>query len=737
MNNTTINGTNNRGPVVIAKTTANNKIANYIGMDMETHAILAKNCLRDVLYSWAPVYRMITICGLDDENGMLTPEEAKLIARINFVLGGNSPIARSFVKGDSVERALDVIQYNEKGIPSYRKIVTGNNSSSRVKYDYVNDIVLVKFSNDVIEPAAAQALSERVLAEGLTITPDNKIVFGKQEGEFINPLVWTPSNERSGQILFTPMNPDQAWEKLESIGGGSIGRKLSGEMPLAAFKKVASRLGLFATPAVEFIKTGNDSHGLLVLDHELEGADDFSEAHRKALAKIGIKIDRKQWDGAAFLSADLALDGLKNLGMKKVDIKKALMFAFQLRVSQVYAKVFGEALHQSVMNKIAGYVIAELDKIEEATGKKLYRIYGNANNIGMILDSNAAKIVDLSQDAPAEGMQVYLLDIAKASESRTSTQMMSKFALMNNVATSSFMNNKAYDDCVNYADSIGDQSFSLLNEDVNVWQTLLNIGKTMPAASKTALDIYSDENIMTRLLSDVSKKHEAAYKKCQVKIDSMFERALFDSTYLLTDGKVDSLLGTDDRGAIECYSNDILEKYSEEIKAIEENDALSPEQKKQLLDLKLTASVVKYPTPGTEEIAPVRFLTAKELRSRVADLVANGVIDEDVAKIVWNYFSFTSYGVIKIAADNALKHKLAGMDTDYDGVVVILEQELNAILLDVYAKRKAALEEREGLIAPHGGTIPYIDSSKDAQDFFTSEEDMNQFLYGEDDLSDW
>ena len=334
-------------------------------------------------------------------------------------------------------------------------------------------------------------------------------------------------------------------------------------------------------------------------------------------------------------------------------------------------------------------------------------------------------------------MQVYLLDIAKASESRTSTQMMSKFALMDNKATSSFMNNKAYDDCVNYADSIGDQSFSLLNEDINVWQTLINIGKTMPAASKTALDIYSDENVMTRLLTDVSKKHEAAYKKCQVKIDSMFERALFDSTYLLTDGKVDSLLGTDDRGAIECYSNDILEKYSEEIKAIEENDVLSPEQKKQLLDLKLTAAVVKYPTPGTEEIAPVRFLTEKELRSRVMDLVANGIIDEHTAKIVFNYFSFTSYGVIKIAADNALKHKLAGMDTDYDGVVVILEQELNAILLDVYAKRKAALEEREGLIASHGGTIPYIDSSKDAEDFFTAEEDMNQFLYGEDDLSEW
>ena len=53
-------------------------------------------------------------------------------------------------------------------------------------------------------------------------------------------------------------------------------------------------------------------------------------------------------------------------------------------------------------------------------------------------------------------------------------------------------------------------------------------------------------------------------------------------------------------------------------------------------------------------------------------------------KILLDDFLNTSYGVTKIGADNTLKHKLAGMDTDYDGVAVVFEKDLVQILLDKY-----------------------------------------------------
>ena len=711
MNTVLNNGANNnRGEVVIAKTETN-KLANFTGMNREIHAAMVRKTLRDTLYSWAPIYRMITINGTDEHDALLY--------NVQNVIGGNSPVARAFVEKNTESKVMTVIQFDENGTPSFRTISTGD-TAGRIRYDYTDEIILVRFSNDMQTYGCmtASEVVDNIISQGLTISK-NEVTLGKtEEGTHIEALIWTPSNERNGQILFTSVDPTIAWNKLEAIGGGSISRKLAGKMPVAKFKKLASRLGLFATPAVEFTQVGTENHGLLVLDHELLSTEDFNNVSKEILARIGVEIDAKQWDGAAFFSAELALDGLKNLGMKRIDIKKALMFAFQLRVEQVYAKVFGEALHQSIINKMAKFIIEELDKIETATGKKLYRIYGNENCISMILDGNAAKIVDLDQDAREEGMTVYLLDIAKGSESGTATQMTDKFAIFNKEATAEFLFNRGKKDCLDYAKSIGDNDCSLLGEDINVWQTLLNIGKSAPADSQIAFNVYSDQYIISKMLKDTSKKHEAAYKKGRVSIASEFQRALFDSTYLLTDGVVDSILKITELGAIECYSTDILEKFSKEIEAIETSELLTASEKTAKLDEILTGAVIKYPTPGREEIELVRFKTEREIRATIMTYVNDGIIDQATARLVFNYFSFTSYGTIKIAADNALKHKLAGMDTDYDGVVVILEKELVDILVDVYAKRKEALEESTGLIASHAGTIPFIDSSKDCVNFF-------------------
>ena len=727
MNTVLNNGANNRGEVVIAKTKTN-KLANFTGINREIHASMVRKTLRDTLYAWAPVYRMITINGTDEHDALLY--------NVQNVIGGNSPVARAFVEKNTESKVMTVIQFDENGTPSFRTISTGGDTAGRIRYDYTDEIILVRFSNDMQTYGCmtASEVVDNIISQGLTISK-NAVTLGKtEEGTHIEALIWTPSNERNGQILFTSVDPTIAWNKLEAIGGGSISRKLAGKMPVAKFKKLASRLGLFATPAVEFAQVGTENHGLLVLDHELLSEEDFNNVSKEILARIGVEIDAKQWDGAAFFSAELALDGLKNLGMSRIDIKKALMFAFQLRVEQVYAKVFGEALHQSIMNKMAKFIIEELDKLETTTGKKLYRIYGNKNSISMILDGNAAKIVDLDQDAREEGMTVYLLDIAKGSESGTATQMTDKFAIFNKEATAEFLFNRGKKDCLDYAKSIGDNDCSLLGEDINVWQTLLNIGKSAPADSQIAFNVYSDQYIISKMLKDTSKKHEAAYKKGRVSIASEFERALFDSTYLLTNGAINSILKVTELGAIECYSTDVLERFAEEIEAIETNESLTASEKTAKLDEILTGAIIKYPTPGREEIELVRFKTEREIRATIMTYVNDGIIDQATARLVFNYFSFTSYGTIKIAADNALKHKLAGMDTDYDGVVVILEKELVDILVDVYAKRKEALEESTGLIASHAGTIPFIDASKDCVNFFELD-DKDIIVNDETDIS--
>lgn len=141
MNNTVLNNgaNNNRGEVIIAKTETN-KLANFTGMNREIHAAMVRKTLRDTLYSWAPIYRMVTINGTNDDDSLLY--------NVQNVIGGNSPVARAFVKKSTEAKDMTVIQFDEKGTPSFRTITTGD-TTERIRYDYTDEIILVRFNNNM------------------------------------------------------------------------------------------------------------------------------------------------------------------------------------------------------------------------------------------------------------------------------------------------------------------------------------------------------------------------------------------------------------------------------------------------------------------------------------------------------------------------------------------------------------------------------------------------------------
>lgn len=685
---------------VIIKATKSSELSNWSGFNYEIHRAMCKKALRNTLYAWAPIYRMVTVAGMT---------EGKLDYRIDNVIGGNSPVARAIVEKQASESNMTVVSIDDSGKEIVRHIVTGSDTANNgIRYDYDHNTVLLRFKdNNVSEDPISDTIVKRIVAEGLTIQ-DNDIVIGRaSSGQYINACIWTPSNERNGQILFSSLDHNVIWNKLEAIGGNAITKQLKkGEMPVQKFKKLASRLGLFASPAIEFAKIGEGADfGILVLNKELLGSDDFNEEAKAILNEIGVEIDANQFDGAGYCSSRFMLEGFRNIGMSRMDAKKALLMAAQMRVSHVYAKIFAEAVHETVINKLVNYISSKF-----VEGKD-YKVYGNSKAIGMILDSNAAKLADISREVN-EPFTVYLLDIAKGSNSGTSTQMIEKFAIKDKEATSKRLTEIAKKEAEDFIASIGDNASSLLDDKMSPWEKLISIAKSAPADHKVVFDVFSDQYIITQILKEVNKKHTSAYQKCRVNIDSTFQRALFDITYLLSDGKIDGLLGIDSRGAVECYSTDILEENEAAIAEIEGSDTLTDVEKKAALDELLTGTIVKYPTPGSEEIELVRMLTKNEIKARAMHYVRNGVIDMDTARLIANYFAFTSYGTIKIAADNALKNKLAGMDTDYDGVVVILDKELNKIIEREYLARKNDLEETSGLIATHGGLVPFISTAK-------------------------
>ena len=706
---TTINNNNNMEErrVAIKATQPKRKgIDPLAGLDRDVHAKLCKTLTKG-LYNLVPIYRMISIFGYKDLNG-------ELAVKMYDVTGGNSPVAREFLPEEKIIKTINIVNLDSDGkISGSRNVTTGVKNDKNIEYVYTDQLILIKFDMDESSQESREIAAEiydEVISKGISITKDNKVFVGERENaEKVDVLVATPSNERNKQLLATNVQADIAWERLEKIGGKAISKKLAEGMPLSKFNKLAKRLGIFATPAIPFARVGNEKFGMLLVDTEILGDFDFNKEMTDILASIGIDIDNNQFDGICWLSNNFMLEGIKNLGVKHLNARQAGMFAPQNRAEALYSKCLADVVSMPIIKRIKKVLECRLPK-------EALKVIGNPNEIGLIIDNNGAKLLDLDFEFDADGVMVYLLDLAKGTKSGTDNQLSYKLGTMNLEATMKAYKELAAKDMKEFNDSFADVATGLLDSKMDVNKLLVNIAKNNPQ-SYLASQVFRDKYIIADIAKDGVVKHEAAYRRGRVTVDSLFQRAMFDCSTLITNGAVQGLLGVDSRGCIECFSNDILDIKKEEIEAIE-NANLTAYQKKAKLDELLTAFIIKHPAPGMEEIQLVRFKTVNEIKLSLAELYRAGVITQEDVDLLFQYFYFTSYGVIKIAPSNVLKHKLAGMDTDFDGVKVVFEASLVAIVVDFYLDRKESIANHTGRVdVTYGGVVPYIDCDKKATDY--------------------
>ena len=133
-------------------------------------------------------------------------------------------------------------------------------------------------------------------------------------------------------------------------------------------------------------------------------------------------------------------------------------------------------------------------------------------------------------------------------------------------------------------------------------------------------------------------------------------------------------------------TRDVEVKFAKEIAEIEAREDLTLEQKDKATSELLTGAAFKYPSPSSDENAIVTYRTSKQLKTKINDMYKAKQITREERAILLDDFLNTSYGVTKLGADNTLKHKLAGMDTDYDGIAVVFEKKLVDILIAKYPK---------------------------------------------------
>lgn len=701
MSKLTVNANEMIVKAAIEKEKAENMVTIESALSLAAHKGHANAIIRNI-HKMVPVIEGIVLrAAQDKESG-----DMYLYGEKFYTEGSNNPNARALMEYakdfDTEEQVTIPLSHwdeNEKELVS-DYTVKCNDSTAKRMYVFTKTHTLVIYSqleNDIrkIMKNSTDAeikdvkgkLVDNVETMGLRITNKNRVYVANKavEGTHLTVLNWSPSNMRSETQLMTAIQPDDAFKIMDKVSGGALSEAMAGKLTVAGLTKLSARLGILGAPSVEMVKAANEEFGYVIVLDEILGPQDYNADTKKMLESNGIDIDNNTSDGAYCISVEMIQKSFARLG-RNLSIDKALLFAAQTRANKYFTKVFGEAKTQKNMQFRLNRLIEMYgeDKVlfvEAGTNvshlnREDYKVVvvGNRETLGCIIDYNGGKLLkNISLQKIVEGdVTTHLLDIAKCSETATSGQMLSKFLTADKEATIN-----ALLECM--SNNFDTALENILSGDVNAHQASLAqfiLRYVENGAENTAA--------LEALIKEQLPQQISMVYKNRIDIKAYFQRALFDDTFFLTAGKVDSLLARNEySGRLECYSRDVEVKFMEEINEIE-NSGLTREEKDAKLAVLLTGVAFKYPSPSSDENAIVTYVTSAQLKARINAMYKAKQITREERATLLDDFLNTSYGVTKLGADNTLKHKLAGMDTDYDGIAVVFEKKLVDILLTKY-----------------------------------------------------
>ena len=495
--------------------------------------------------------------------------------------------------------------------------------------------------------------------------------------------VWGPSNEKHASKFFfsNDLSNEEWWKMVDELTGGSFEYFLSQKANPKDILKQASRLNMFGTTMELIGQIDLNDNYIVLVDRKIEATEDMTEEVRLALKKAGIEFGAEINDGKEYLITDL-IENFFN-----ISTEEALMISVQTRSNYIQTKCLAETFDPKGMKQIeANLKILFGDKV---------KVYGNTNGkCCLITDKNGAKLVNKNAlEAGNKKIDVWGLAVAKASNSKTSTQLIAKMLEKDpEVATKRI--------CELISEAVLDQFSNKLNATFNP-----TLGVNNNTGAILGSKCVIDEGYCYSTLHDMENFIKSAIADMKVPLDSLYDHVMFDDIFVQSAGLIEHLLGIRGCGEygllVEVFSKDFCVYYADEIAAIEEDQSLSEKDKKQKLDALCSAVIIKYPSAGAEEYLGVRYMTMKEWKLRceakIAEVKAKGKIyerlnldvnkKEDVEFVegliehIKNYCENISYGVTVFAAYNFIKNKLAGLDVDFDAILAILDA-IKAVLLN-------------------------------------------------------
>lgn len=500
------------------------------------------------------------------------------------------------------------------------------------------------------------------------------------DGKKYVPATASPSNEKHAVKYFALIceeTPDEetVYERINRVMGGSLDDKLTkdpktGKAILVNGKdigKANTRIGNYASGMKLMGIIDPTKERVAYVNGSMNQAADFDEATKELMDSLGVEIDANINDGAGYLSATKMMNMINDNFDLRITEEEALRIAPQTRWTVFTAKIMARVLKSDQLEALAKFYNAEF--------------YGNPDGeLVALIDKDGAKMVNFTAlREKNEMIKIYFMALANASGVRSCGQHLIKYMAVDQEKTLEIIEQLTEETIDNFV------SNKLESDEADMDMATANI-----LAKLTPEEIYSDSILMESIYSEAITFAKSMIGEMKLPLDGVYTHMMFDLTYALLAGQVKSTLSITNEGFIEAYNPDVLRVYADEIKAIEEDDTLTEEEKDAKLFEILSGTVVKFPSAMPREYEIIVYQTDKQIERKINAME----ITNEEKQVLVDYFNNTPYGCTVYAPINAMKNKLAGADCDFDACMCDMS-ELKYILIN---KRLEEQETNPGFI---------------------------------------
>lgn len=423
-----------------------------------------------------------------------------------------------------------------------------------------------------------------------------------------------------------------------------IGKKLE----LKDMEALTKRIMSANNQLTDKITVGNSDKAVAVIQGKLSHiVADFLEQEREELKELGYDENMETPDGAIIFAE----------GEFKYNNQ-------QIRGDKLQIKGLSQAVPKSWIPRILNFA-------KETLGIN-FTILGsdNINDVAMIVDLNAVKhkgiaevskavkngtlAQDIAEDFIKANFENFEMGTLKASKgsvgARSSNQAMAKLKVEE---AQNFIKDRL---CQEYdlETSLNSGNNSFINK----------FGKAMGEDAK------SDEVVFDEHRSEMLSRFESVVSKDKFNMERGFYAFItFDLSGIIFNTLGKGLLGytktrfnNEDTMMPEAFSMEFIMDNAEEIAAIENDATLTDAEKVAKLDELCCSVGIKYPSQSDEEFQMFRFLTMKELVTKIETSPLSGPDKQELTR----YYTELNTKVTFLPAVNYLKCKLAGLDVDGD-----------------------------------------------------------------------